>query len=75
MKRITKIITFDGELFDSEKEAEKHLDKIYGDLLLMLSRNLCVMNYTQVTDNIDGNLDKFIRLDRIKNDMILEDDE
>lgn len=75
MKRITKIITFDGELFDSEKEAKRHLDKIYGDLLLMLSRNLCVMNYTQVTDNIDGNLDKFIRLDRIKNDMILEDDE
>lgn len=66
--------TLDGNKYSSEHEAKKHIEKIYADLLLDIGRKLANQNYTNVTDYVDRNLQRFIQLARIKENMTLEID-
>lgn len=73
MKKITKIQTLNGVLHDDVKSAKRHLEKLYGDHLLAIGRSLANSSYTNVTEYIDSNLDAFVKLKAIKDDMELED--
>jgi hypothetical protein len=60
--------------FNIKEDAERHIDKIYGDLLLKLSHKICVMNkYILVSQFIDTNLEMFTELKEIKNDLNVTD--
>jgi len=74
MRREIKCITYDGKIFDTQKEAKKYLDKIYGDKLLSIARVLTYQRYTAVADYIDDNINKFIELNIVKNDMLITED-
>lgn len=72
MEIVKRYIVNDGSLFESEKLARHYLDKIYGDKLLPLASKLVNFDkYTEMVSYIDENLDKFIELKRIKDDMNL----
>ena len=68
--------TFDGMLHESQWHAQKHLDKLYADVLCKLSRDLIQLNYTQHCEYIDSNLNLFQQLIVINNDikLITDDD-
>lgn len=69
MKEIIMVKTFDNLVHQTKRDATKHLDKLYGDIILPLSRKLCQMKYTEASDFIDENLDEFVKLKTIKDDM------
>ena len=75
MKKIFKIQTFDGLEFDSVKDAERHLNNIHGILLAKLSHNIVNLKFAQIGDYIDENVDLFVKLQTIKNDLLLENDQ
>lgn len=76
MRRITKIETRDGKLHSGQKEAQKHIDKIYGDILLKLARDLTNhMKYMETAEYLDANLDKFVELKAWKDDKKMEADD
>lgn len=72
MKQINMIQTHDGIVHDSVQDATKYLQKQYGDNLLSIGRKLANQNYTTVTNFINDNLNLFIQLKAIKDDMKIE---
>lgn len=72
MKRVTRVQTFDGLVHDDQKAAQRHLDKLYADLLCSVARELSNQKYMFVTSYIDEHLDDFQRLRVIKADMSME---
>lgn len=75
MKRVSRIQTFDGLLHESPQAAQRHLDKLYGDLLLPLCHKLVHKTngkYGKTADFLDANLETFAALLRIKQDMTPE---
>lgn len=72
MKKIEKYQTLNGALHDTVQDAQRHLKKLYGDHLLAIGRNIANSSYTNVTEYIDSNLDLFVKLKAIKDDMKLE---
>jgi hypothetical protein len=75
MELVTRIKTLDGKTHDNKKDALRHLDRLYGDILLRIARDLGELNYTGRSDYIDQNLDLFVRLSKIKADMQIEEPE
>lgn len=53
MKPITKIQTFDGILHDSQREAEKHLDKLEANILTQISCDIA-NRFKIAYDNASG---------------------
>ena len=77
MKQINQIQTHDGIMHDSVQDATRYLQKQYGDCILGIGKKLANQNYTTVTNFINDNLNLFIQLQAIKDDMKIEwsDDE
>ena len=72
MKPISMYQTFDGKLHFLQSDAKKHLDSLYADKLLPLAGKLAnIDKYTEMAGFIDGKLELFAELQRIKDDMIL----
>lgn len=75
MKSKYMVQTFDGKLFESQKDANKHLDKIYGDILLRLARELTGKKYTEVAQYLDEHLEEFVLAKQIKDDTRYQEEE
>lgn len=72
MKTKIVYITFDNVGHESAKDAERYLDRIYGNKISRISHQIVhLRTYADVSDFIDNNLDKFIELKKIKDDMVL----
>jgi len=80
MKNIQMIATYDGVIHPNVKEARKHLEKQYGDILLPLTHRICDLMYRsgpgvlKVSEYIDAHLEEFEKLRIIKEDMKLVED-
>ena len=80
MKWISMVETFDGQRHRDYLQAEKHLDKLYGDELTKLATDLAKLDgkYKKFSEFLDdsANQARMIRLTVIKKDMELvkEDD-
>lgn len=75
MRQVNKVITYDNVVHADEKEARKYLDKIYGDTLLKVAREICEIQekrYINTAEYIDKNLDIFALLNKIKKDYTYE---
>jgi hypothetical protein len=80
MKKIEMIQTYDSVIHPSVREAKKHLEKQYGDILLPLTHRICDLMFKsgpavmKVSEYIDAHLDEFEKLRVIKEDMSLFED-
>lgn len=73
MRQVTKIETFDGVLHDNVKEARKHLEVQYADVLCPLAHKITAAEkYSKICDLVDANLAEFAKLIKIKEDMALQ---
>lgn len=54
---ITKFVLDNGQEFNTEKEARKALDNLYGDALTKLVHGLCKCNgkYSEMLNYLDNN--------------------
>jgi hypothetical protein len=80
MFKIELIQTFDGKRHESKKDALRHLDKVYGDKICKIGRDISQLieykdRYVKITEFIDENLNLFNELSRIKADMEIEEEE
>lgn len=70
MIKSMKIITDDGKIFDSYKDAKRYLDKKYGDKLTALANKLLMIDkYMPMIDFIDTNLEMFEELLLLKSEL------
>lgn len=55
---ITKFVLNNGQEFNTEKEAKKALDNLYGDALERFAHGLCKCNgkYSQILAYLDNNI-------------------
>jgi phosphotransferase system IIA component len=73
MKRVTKIQTLDGQLFDDEIRAKRHAELCYGQALTTLAHKVvAIEKYSLMASFIDENLDEFAKLRLLKADMQVE---
>ena len=76
MKLLTRVQTFDGALHNDQAAAARHLDRLYGAALSKLAHKIIAesdFKYSHLVEFLDGNLDSFKELMKIKADMVLED--
>lgn len=72
MKWVQRIQTRDGALHETAREAKKHAEVMYGNKLLPLAGKLAQMDkYSAVSDYLDANLDTFLELKALKDDLEL----
>jgi hypothetical protein len=75
MKTVSKVMTFDGKLHDTQKDAVRHVEAIYADKLSKLAVKLVsIEKYVALGNFIDENLALFLELASIKADMEVEKD-
>ena len=75
MKRIDMYQTASGAAYPSRQEAERELEKAYGNNLSRITTdmvNQCDGKYGRMIEFIDENLPRFVILQQIKNDIKLE---
>lgn len=72
MKHVTRIQTLDGKLFEDKHLARNHAERRYGDALSKFSRLFVGLNYAEMCVYIDENLDAFVELHQLKDDIPLE---
>ena len=75
MKKVLVYETHDKQIFDSYDDANKYLDKKYGNLLTRTVNKLLDETdgkYQKMVYWLDENLNTFLILNKIKNDMELE---
>jgi hypothetical protein len=80
---IAKFITFDNKEFNTEKEAKKHLIKLESDLITKMSAGVIdtltdserLKKLSSISTFINDNLDSFVLLKQIQNDMLLIDED
>ena len=75
MKRVTVTETFDGLQHANETEAKRHLDWLYGDVLLQIVREVRSRSYSDAAAWVDENTAALARLLEVKADMQLTSDE
>lgn len=76
MQKVTKYQTIDGVLHDTEQAARSHADKKYGELLCSLARaTVDVQRYVSMLDFIEKNLPLFLKLQTLKEDTKLQEDD
>lgn len=70
MQIVRKIMTDDGELFDTQKEAKKYLNKKYGEQLTSIAHKILKCEkYIQLCEFLDENLDNFKEVIELKNEL------
>lgn len=76
MQKVTKYQTLDGVLHNTQQAAQAHADKVYGICLSNLAQeSLRVEKYLAMQEFIEANLDRFIKLKELQEDMKLQEDE
>lgn len=75
MRRVTRIETSDGVLHLDRKAAGRHAEKRYGDALLSIARELAPLSYSPTAEWIDANLNRFLALHELHDDLMLDDPE
>lgn len=76
MQKVTKYQTLDGFLHDTEQAASHHADKVYGVVLSSLAHEaLRVEKYSDMLEFFNKNLDRFLKLQALKEDMELQEDD
>ncbi len=68
MRQKTVVETSDGGTHDTLKDAQKHLDNQYGNLLTSLTHKLVVtdLKYLALMDFVEAHLDDFVKLKALK---------
>ena len=70
MRQIRLVETFDKVTHKNIGDAKKHLEKLYADKLCAIAHTMVRLDsYSPVCAYIDGNLEKFMELKQIKDDM------
>jgi len=72
MQIVDMVKTFDGKIHPTTGQATKHLDMLYANIICPLSGKLAHIDSTKIGEYIDANLDKFLELARIKDDMEMD---
>lgn len=78
MKYIKMVRTFDGQLHISKEEAIRYLDVMYTNRMSTFAAALIdhsFGNYQKTKEWLDENLDIFVTLKEIKDDMSMEEDQ
>jgi len=78
VKKIEAWTTADGMIFLSEGEAKKHADERYGKALLQISKQMVDVTdgkYGRTSTFIEENLDKFLELHFLREDIKIGDTE
>lgn len=58
MYKVTKVMTNDGQIFDTVKDAKHYLEKKYADCLCKLaSKLLSIEKYQPMCEFLDANID------------------
>lgn len=71
MYQVIKIITNDGEMFDTEKEAKKHVERKYTDLVSRIAGKLIgFAKYQEVKEFLDDNIELFDEMSSLKNELL-----
>lgn len=74
MQKVTKYQTLDGVLHDTEQAARHHADKVYGVVLSSLAHEaLRVEKYLDMLEFFNKNLDRFLKLQALKEDTKLQE--
>lgn len=72
MEEITAYLTSDGKIFTEHAKAKRHAEARHADALLALARALSVLDkYRDTAEYIDANLDKFLAVAALKNDIAI----
>lgn len=77
MKLVMRVETSDGALHKTVAEAERAVNKRYGDALTAIVLDACKTEgkYTKLHEFIDANLPRLENLARIKDDLKLDKNE
>lgn len=76
MRWVQRIQTRDGALHETARDAKKHAEVMYANKLLPLAGKLAQMDkYSAVSEYLDANLDKFLELKALKDDLLLVEGE
>lgn len=72
MKWVQRIQTIDGVLHETPQAAKRHAEARYADKLLPLAGKLVqIGKYTAMADYLNNNLDQFLELRALKDDIVL----
>ena len=71
MKWVQRIQTRDGLVHETPQAAKRHAEARYADKLLPLSHKLIVQRLGDMAGFVDANLDAFIELKALKDDLVL----
>lgn len=75
MRSLIVYQTSDGQQFEHREDADRHADRRYGELVTKLAHELVQIDkYSRMALFIDENLDRFVALKALKDDMQLEDE-
>lgn len=73
MKWVSHVQTRDGELHRDVLRATTHAEKVYGEALSRLAhRAVAIQKYSGMQEFIDANLDAFIELRALRDDITLQ---
>lgn len=76
MKWVQHVQTMDGKLHHDYGRAKCHAENVYGLALTKLAQAaLRCEKYTPMLEFIDANLDEFVQLKALKDDITLEPEE
>ena len=72
MYKVTKVMTNDGHMFDTVKDAKHYLDVKYADCLCKLASKLVAIDkYQEMCEFLDTHINKdlFVRVQEIKREI------
>ena len=78
MYKVTKVMTNDGHMFDTAKDAKHYLEVKYADCLCKLASKLVAIDkYQQMCEFLDTHIneDLFVQVQEIKREIAFKIDE
>lgn len=76
MRKIAGWITRDGTVFTDYREASKHAEETYGELVLELAKEVArIGKYSEAIDWIQNNTQRFVELAARETDLMIENEE
>lgn len=75
MRKVEVYLTIDGQLHQTMDAAKKHADRVYGDMLTAIARELHGMKYMELAEYVDSHLEDFAVLAKLEADTVLNDEE
>ena len=71
MYEVTKVITNDGKMFDTEKEAKAYVERKYTDLVSRISSPLSNLSkYQEIKDFLHENSESFREMLSLKDEWL-----